>query len=89
VRVDNILTTPAPENLPQVHLRKFLLKPLRREQIPVVVPIAYSASTQSVSQVSADQTVIALTKEFARLNLRPQPEDDPTDLAKQFRKIQD
>jgi amino-acid N-acetyltransferase len=87
-RVDNILTTSAPSSPPQVHLRKFLLKPLRRGQIPVVVPIAYSASTQSASQVSADQTVIALAKEFAGLNLQPRPEDHPGDLAERFHKLQ-
>lgn len=88
VRVDNILTTLTPSSPPQVHLRKLVLKPLRRHQIPVVVPIAYSASTQSASQVSADQAVIALAKEFAGLNLQPRPEDDPDDLAERFRKLQ-
>jgi amino-acid N-acetyltransferase len=88
VRVDNILTTLTPSSPPQVYLRKFVLKPLRRRQIPVVVPIAYSASTQSASQVSADQAVIALAKEFAGLNLQPRPEDDPDDLAERFRKLQ-
>ena len=88
VRLDNVLTMPTPNTPPRVHLRKFLLKPLRRGQIPVVVPIAYSASTQSVSQVSADQTVIALAREFAGLNLPSQPEDNPTHLAQQFRQLQ-
>jgi amino-acid N-acetyltransferase len=88
VRVDNILTTLTPTSPPQVHLRKLVLKPLRRRQIPVVVPIAYSASTQSASQVSADQAVIALAEEFAGLNLQPRPEDDPGDLAERFRKLQ-
>jgi amino-acid N-acetyltransferase len=87
-RVDNVLTTSTPDSPPQVHLRQFLLKPLRRGQIPVVVPVAYSASTQSVSQVSADQTIIALAKEFAGLNLHPRPEDNPGDLAERFRKLQ-
>ena len=88
VRVDNILTTLTPSSPPQVHLRKLVLKPLRCRQIPVVVPIAYSASTQLASQVSADQAIIALAKEFAGLNLQPRPEDDPDDLAERFRKLQ-
>jgi amino-acid N-acetyltransferase len=87
-RVDNILTTSTPDSPPQVRLRQFLLKPLRRGQIPVVIPVAYSVSTQSASQVSTDQTVIALAKEFAGLNLQPRPEDDPGDLAGRFRKLQ-
>ena len=87
-RVDNVLTTLAHGDPPEVHLRKFLLKPLRRGQIPVVIPVAYSASIQSAAQVSADQTIIALAKEFAGLNLRPQPEDDPGDLSERCRKLQ-
>ena len=87
-QVDNILIIPIPGSPPQVQLRKLLLKPLRRGQIPVMVPIAYSASTQSMSQVTADQTVTALAKDFAGLNLQPRPEDDPGDLAERFRKLQ-
>jgi amino-acid N-acetyltransferase len=87
-RVDNILTTSTPGSPPQVHLRQFLLKPLRRGQIPVVIPVAYSASTQSASQVTADETVIALTKEFGGLNLQRRPEDDSADLAERYRKLQ-
>jgi amino-acid N-acetyltransferase len=88
VRVDNILTTGTPSSPPQVHLRKLVLSPLRRRQIPVVVPIAYSASMQSVSQVSANQAVIALAEEFAGFNLQSRPEDDPDDLAERLRKLQ-
>jgi hypothetical protein len=35
--VDNILTISSPGSSPQVHFGKFLLKPLRRSQMPVVV----------------------------------------------------
>lgn len=87
-RLDNVLTMSDPKSPPEVQLRKLLLAPLRRGQIPVVMPIAYSASTHMASQVSANQAILALAKEFAGLNIRPLPDQDPSALARQLQTLQ-
>ena len=76
-RLENILRLSEADGKPAVLLRELLLRPLRRGQIPVVLPIAYVESIQRATRVTANDTVLALTKELAGLNLKPTPEEDP------------
>ena len=77
VRVDNIFSDDGPGSAPQVQLRRFLMKPLRRGKIPVIVPIAYSATIQQVSRITGDEALLAVAKEFAGLNFNPPSAQDP------------
>jgi amino-acid N-acetyltransferase len=69
----------------ELHLlyRKLLLTPLRRGVIPVLAPIAYTADQVAV-QVSADDVVRALTIDFAGLDWKPSPDQDPVAAANQI-----
>jgi amino-acid N-acetyltransferase len=76
--------------------RKLLLAPLRRgQQIPIILPLAYSEQTQTMIQISADQAILALTKELRGLNLRStagqkgaeEDEDEDEDLARTVRRV--
>lgn len=69
--LDNLLTLGS-DGRPHVFIRKLLTRPLRRGRIPIVLPIAYSAEQSQAVSVSADEAVLALTKELAGLNFQPQ-----------------
>ncbi|KIX02474.1 uncharacterized protein Z518_08415 [Rhinocladiella mackenziei CBS 650.93] len=76
-KLDNVLSF-GDDGRPQVFLRKLLTRPLRRGRIPVVVPIAYSETRQHAVPTTADEALLALTRELAGLNFTPR-EDDPPD----------
>jgi amino-acid N-acetyltransferase len=85
--LDSIMSL-SEEKVPEVFLRKLLLRPLRRGQIPIVVPLAYSTTSQIATPVSADDTILALTREFAGLNLKPLQEKSPTSADDQYKALQ-
>ena len=87
-RIDNLLTVPERSEKPEVAVRKLLLRPPSRGQIPVVTPTAYLESTQSIVLVSADDTMLALTREFAGLNFSRPMAEGPVETAEQFKRLQ-
>lgn len=63
-RVDNALSLAA-DGRPRVFVRKLLTRPLRRGRIPVVLPVAYSEQQQCAVQITANEALLALTKELS------------------------
>ncbi|RMZ76375.1 hypothetical protein DV737_g4870, partial [Chaetothyriales sp. CBS 132003] len=62
-RVNDILAL-QDDGRSKLSLPNLVLKPLHRGLIPVVVPVAYSESTQQAVRVSANEAILALTKGF-------------------------
>jgi amino-acid N-acetyltransferase len=54
----------------QVQYPEILMSLLKRRNIPVLTPIAYTIETQKVQKVPTDEVVLALTREFAGLGNR-------------------
>lgn len=73
-RVDNALSLAA-DGRPRVFLRKLLTRPLRRGRIPIVLPIAYSEQQQSAIQITANEALLALTKELSSEAVRTRPDE--------------
>ena len=67
--LDNALSLDA-DGRPQVFLRKLLTRPLRRGQIPIVLPIAYSSEQSQAVSVGADEAVLALTRELSGVKVK-------------------
>lgn len=63
-RLDGIFTFPD-SGRPTIFMNKLLLRPLRRGRIPIIVPIAYSERSQTAVEITADQAILALTREFS------------------------
>lgn len=87
-RLDGIFSFEDADGTPDVHLRKLLLRPLRQGQIPIVMPIAYSTSSQKAEPVSALSAAMALTREFVGLNLQLPQEGDPKEAALTMKHLQ-
>ena len=88
-RLDNILSFKGPDKIPDVFLRKLLLRPLRQGHIPIVIPLAYSDSTQKTEPIPASSATMALTREFAGLNLELPEELDPKRAADTMKRLQE
>lgn len=87
-RLDNILSFKGPDKIPNVFLRKLLLRPLRQGQIPIVMPLAYSNAIQKAEPISAASAAMALTREFAGLNLQLPEELDSKRAAEKMKRLQ-
>ncbi|PYI08085.1 mitochondrial amino-acid acetyltransferase [Aspergillus sclerotiicarbonarius CBS 121057] len=73
---------------PKVLSRKALLGPLRDGQIVVVAPIAYTEDIPRAVTVSANDAILALTKELAGLATVPDPDEDPLLTAQRITSLQ-
>ena len=73
-RVDNALTITA--NQARVSHRKLLLRPLQRDKIPVIGNVAYNEEEQRMALIPVNDAMLALTKEFAGLNVKPSLAED-------------
>ncbi|EXJ80955.1 amino-acid N-acetyltransferase [Capronia epimyces CBS 606.96] len=82
-RLDNVLSFDSDDRA-RVFIRKILTRPLRRSKIPVVVPIAYSEERQLAVSVTADEAVLALTRELAGLDFKPRTDEHPEKLAEKL-----
>lgn len=58
-----------------VTYRNLLLTPLKRGVIPVIAPIAYTDETHRAVAVNPDDIVVALTREFAGLQVSALPDE--------------
>ncbi|KAH0845079.1 hypothetical protein AYO21_01660 [Fonsecaea monophora] len=68
--LDNVLSFAA-DGRPQVFLRKLLTRPLRRGRIPIVLPVAYSTEWSQAVSITADEAVLALTRELSGYKSNP------------------
>lgn len=60
-----------------VTMRKMLMTPLRRGIVPVIPSFGYTDTGQTSVPLSADEVVLALTREFAGIQPVPSPDEDP------------
>ncbi|KAJ8062080.1 hypothetical protein OCU04_009858 [Sclerotinia nivalis] len=60
-----------------VTLRELLMTPLRRGVLPVIPSIGHTDTTQTVVSVTANDVVLALTREFAGLWSTKSPDEHP------------
>ncbi|KAJ5407850.1 hypothetical protein N7509_001733 [Penicillium cosmopolitanum] len=74
--------------LPSVMSRKALLSPLRDGHVVIVTPVAYLEENPRAVPVSANDAVLALTKEFAGLSTVPDPDEDPAVTAERIDALQ-
>jgi amino-acid N-acetyltransferase len=74
--------------LPTVMSRKALLSPLRDGHVVIVTPVAYLEENPRAVPVSANDAVLALTKEFAGLSMVPDPDEDPAVTAERIDALQ-
>ncbi|KEF59361.1 uncharacterized protein A1O9_04205 [Exophiala aquamarina CBS 119918] len=75
-RVDNALSLAA-DGRPGVFMRKLLTRPLRRGRVPIVLPVAYSEQQQSAVQITANEALLALTRELSRGAVKTRPDEHP------------
>jgi amino-acid N-acetyltransferase len=71
----------------KVLFKNLLLAPLRRGIIPVIPPVAYTEEQISVP-ICPDDAMFTLTREFAGLATSPRPDEDPTNVAKEIKLLQ-
>ncbi|KAN0067234.1 Protein of unknown function (DUF619) domain containing protein [Elaphomyces granulatus] len=73
--------------LPKPLSREFILKPLRQNHTVVIVPVGYTEETSRAVPMAANDVVLALTREFAGLEI-PHPDEDPAITAKRIKRLQ-
>ncbi|KAJ5907674.1 hypothetical protein N7495_000356 [Penicillium taxi] len=89
LRLDSALSiSDGVPGLPLITSRNDLLRPLRNGQVVIVTPIAYTEETPRAVPISGDDAVLALTKEFAGLSIRPDPDEDPATTAERISTLQ-
>lgn len=76
VCLDSVLSLSS-SGVPGVLYRKGLLSPLSDGQTTIVTPVAYTQDTAKAVTISANDAVLALTKELAGLAVTPDPDEDP------------
>jgi amino-acid N-acetyltransferase len=74
--MDNVYSVSDAAGLPGVFSSKVLMSPIQSGQIPIILPVAYSEETQTMTHISSHQAISALTKEFGGLNVRALPGED-------------
>ncbi|EEP77582.1 conserved hypothetical protein [Uncinocarpus reesii 1704] len=88
-RLDSLIAVSSTgDSKPSVFSRNSLLSPLRQGHIVVLTPIGYTKDTQRAVLVPANEVVLALTKELAGLELRPDPDEDATITANKVHDMQ-
>lgn len=71
-----------------ITMRRLLLTPLKRGMIPVIPCLGYTDTTQSSIFISANDVVLALTREFAGLQPVFKPDESPGFMAKRLQDFQ-
>lgn len=75
--LDNLYTILDAASPPSVFSRKLLLAPIKSGQIPLILPLAYSDETQTITHITAHQAILALTRDFTGLNVHSLLDEDP------------
>ena len=86
--LDNVYSQETGAKMPHVFSRRILMAPLRSGLIPIILPWAYSNATQSMIGISTHEAVLALTTEFAGLDLRSGLQDGIADAAEHSKILQ-
>jgi amino-acid N-acetyltransferase len=86
--LDNVYNQPSAQSLPRIMSRKLLLAPIRGGKIPIILPLAYSDETQTMELITADQAILALTREFAGLNVQMLPDEEPATMTQRVQALQ-
>lgn len=86
--LDNVYSLFDSTSPPGIFSRKLLMSPIRRGQIPIILPLAYSEETQAVRKISAQQAILTLTREFAGFNSGPLRAGGPATTARRPESIQ-
>lgn len=68
--------------------RDLLMAPLRRGMIPVIAPIGFNSESRKLEPVAADELILALTREFAGIQMRPLAEEDTQKVAEEIVTLQ-
>lgn len=87
-RLDSALSLSAKGGHPTVMSRRGLLSPLRDGNVVIVTPVAYLEENPRAVPVSANEAVMALTREFAGLSTIPDPDEDPAVSAERIHALQ-
>lgn len=85
---EDTLSTVQVQSGTRVTNRNLLLTLLRKGEIPVVAPIAFTPSNQTLVLLPADEALLALTREFAGLKPQLNPDADPAAVAKDVKSMQ-
>lgn len=73
---------------PRVMSRRGLLSPLRKGHVVIVTPVAYIEENPRAVPVTANDALMALTKELAGLSTTPDPDEDPAVTAERISSLQ-
>ncbi|KAL9621264.1 MAG: hypothetical protein Q9160_004285 [Pyrenula sp. 1 TL-2023] len=87
-RIDYLFNISHRQPTPTVADRKYLLRPLKQERIPIISPVAFDTDMQKNCPITADAAILALTKELAGLNLIPKPSENHLDATKRIQTLQ-
>ena len=71
----------------QISDRDVLLAPLQRGIIPVLVPVGFDSSLQSLVPVIANEVILALTRDFAGLQNNPQFKENDSEAEKKVKAL--
>ncbi|KAI4119173.1 MAG: hypothetical protein LQ345_000883 [Seirophora villosa] len=85
---EDTLSTVQVQSGTRVTNRNLLLTLLRKGEIPVVAPIAFTPSNQTLVLLPADEALLTLTREFAGLRPQLNPDADPAAVAKDVKSMQ-
>lgn len=72
----------------RVAYRDLLMAPLRRGTISVIAPVGFNSKTQKLEPVTANEVILALTREFAGIQTRLLAEDDTQQVAEEILTLQ-
>jgi amino-acid N-acetyltransferase len=72
-----------------VMYRNILISPLKKGIIPVITPIGYAAETLKIVPITADDVVLALTRELAGFHSEGLPDEDPVLISDRLKALQD
>ncbi|KAF3482838.1 uncharacterized protein GIQ15_02162 [Arthroderma uncinatum] len=87
-RLDSVMSLDGPARTPSVLSRKSLLSPLYRGQIVVVDPVGYTSDTSEAFPISADELILALTRELAGLTCKPTLDESAKEAARKVKERQ-
>jgi amino-acid N-acetyltransferase len=86
--LNNVYTVSDATSSPRIFSHRLLMAPIKSGLIPIILPLAYCDDTQTMKPLTADQAILALTLEFAGLNARSMPCEDPPSTTELLRELQ-
>ena len=68
--------------------RELLMVPLRRGTISVIAPIGFNSKAQKMETVAANEVILALTREFAGIQVMPLADEDTQKMTEEILTLQ-